>query len=64
MRVPEDTPAISLNPFPTQTDAIKLDLTQMTIFEVACCLQKANVLRMLINDFGVRHERDITTQRS
>ena len=64
MRVPADTPAITLNPFPTQTDPIKMDLTQMTIFEVACCLQKVNVLRMLINDFGVRHERDITSLRS
>ena len=61
--MPEAIP-LTLNPFPSQTDPIQLDTTQMTVFEIACCLQKPDLVKLLISaPFCVRHDRDITTRR-
>ena len=45
-----EIPELKLNPFPGQTDEIKVDTSQMSILELVCVLGHQSLLQYLLKD--------------
>ena len=58
-----EAPDITVNPFPSQTDDITLNLKEMTMIEVICCLQHRKLLDFLVKELGITHSRDFVRNR-
>ena len=54
---------LKVNPFPGQTDDIKIDTSQMSILELVCVLGHQQLLQYLLKDLQVRHNRDFSVDR-
>ena len=52
-----------VNPFPGQTDDVKIDASRMTILEIICVLGHQSILQYLLKDLQVRHNRDFCQDR-
>ena len=52
-----------VNPFPGQTDDVKIDASWMTILEIICVLGHQSLLQYLLKDLQVRHNRDFCQDR-
>jgi len=53
----------TVNPFPGQTDDIKVDATKMSLVELVCCLKHHKLLDFLFKELYVRHARDFSENR-